>query len=140
MTVFPDYRRKANHHAIFKLVGLEPKTYPYYNPKTVSLDFDAFLNTLQIAPQRSIFLLHACAHNPTGIDPTREQWKAICDIMLKKNHYAFFDCAYQGFASGNLDEDAWAVRYFVEQNVPMLVCQVRISELRICYRALTTIL
>lgn len=84
------------------------------------------MHTLETAPQRSIFLLHACAHNPTGIDPTREQWKTICDVMIKRHHYAFFDCAYQGFASGDLDEDAWAVRYFVEQNVPMLVCQVRV--------------
>lgn len=71
-----------------------------------------------------MFLLHACAHNPTGVDPTAEQWKAIADVMLEKGHYAFFDCAYQGFASGDLDKDAWAVRYFVEKNVPLLVCQV----------------
>lgn len=77
------------------------------------------------APQRSVFLLHACAHNPTGIDPTKEQWKMIADIAIEKNHYAFFDCAYQGFASGYLDVDAQAVRYFVERGVPMLVCQVR---------------
>jgi aspartate/tyrosine/aromatic aminotransferase len=81
-------------------------------------------DSLKNAPPRSVFLLHACAHNPTGIDPTQEQWKVIADIAIEKNHYAFFDCAYQGFASGDLDRDAQAVRYFVERGVPMLVCQV----------------
>jgi len=70
-----------------------------------------------------VFLLHACAHNPTGVDPTAEQWEKIAEIMLAKKHYAFFDCAYQGFASGDLDRDSSAVRYFVKQGVPMLVCQ-----------------
>ena len=75
-------------------------------------------------PEKSIVLLHACAHNPTGVDPTQEQWEAIADVILQKKHFAFFDCAYQGFASGNLDKDASAVRYFVERGVPLLVCQV----------------
>jgi len=70
-----------------------------------------------------VFLLHACAHNPTGVDPTQEQWVAIADAMIAKKHYAFVDCAYQGFASGDLDKDAWAVRFFVEKGVAMLVCQ-----------------
>ena len=74
-------------------------------------------------------LLHACAHNPTGVDPTRAQWGQICDVILQKGHYAFFDCAYQGFASGDLDNDAWAVREFVRRGVPLLVCQVRLA----CY-------
>ncbi len=72
-----------------------------------------------------MFLLHACAHNPTGVDPTEEQWKAIADVILAKQHYAFFDTAYQGFASGDLERDATAVRYFVSRGVPLLVCQVR---------------
>jgi aspartate aminotransferase len=67
-------------------------------------------------------LLHACAHNPTGVDPTEQQWKVIASVFLAKKHYAFFDSAYQGFASGDLDRDATAVRYFVSSGVPMLVC------------------
>ncbi|KAJ7685079.1 aspartate amino-transferase [Mycena polygramma] len=113
----------ANHHAIFKNVGIEPVEYPYYDPKTIGLDFTGFVDTLKTAPDRSVFLLHACAHNPTGVDPTTEQWSAIADVMIAKKHYAFLDCAYQGFASGDLDKDAWAVRHFVEKGVPMLVCQ-----------------
>ncbi|KAF5358240.1 hypothetical protein D9756_001660 [Leucocoprinus leucothites] len=113
----------ANHHAIFRNVGIEPVDYPYYDPKTIGLDFDGFINTLKAAPERSVFLLHACAHNPTGVDPTPEQWKGIADVILERKHYAFFDCAYQGFASGDLDKDAFAVRYFVSRGVPSLVCQ-----------------
>jgi aspartate aminotransferase len=101
--------------------------YPYYDPATIGLDFDGFIGTLQSATPRSVFLLHACAHNPTGVDPTRDQWKQIAEVIIAKNHYAFFDCAYQGFASGDLNNDAWAVRYFVEKGVPMLVCQVSAS-------------
>lgn len=59
------------------------------------------------------------------MDPTREEWKELAEVIISKHHYAFFDCAYQGFASGDLENDAWAVRYFVEKKVPMLVCQVR---------------
>ncbi|KAK7014957.1 aspartate aminotransferase [Favolaschia claudopus] len=113
----------ANHHAIFKNVGIEPVDYPYYDPKTIGLDFAGFIGTLKAAPERSVFLLHACAHNPTGVDPTQEQWTTIAETMLEKKHYAFIDCAYQGFASGDLDKDAWAVRFFVEKGVTMLVCQ-----------------
>jgi len=102
--------------------------YPYYDPKTIGLDFAGFTGVLKDAAEKSVFLLHACAHNPTGVDPTREQWKEIARLMKEKKHYAFFDCAYQGFASGDLDEDAWAVRYFVEQGIAMLVCQVRTSK------------
>jgi aspartate aminotransferase len=113
----------ANHHAIFNNVGVKPHLYPYYDPRTIGLDFSGFVATLNSAPERSVFLLHACAHNPTGVDPTEEQWKTIADVMLAKRHYAFFDTAYQGFASGDLERDAAAVRYFVSQGVPLLVCQ-----------------
>lgn len=113
----------ANHHAIFRTVGITPVNYTYYDPRTVGLDLEGFLGTLESAPERSVILLHACAHNPTGVDPTPEQWNTIADVFLKKHHYAFFDCAYQGFASGDLDRDASAVRYFVQRGVPLLVCQ-----------------
>jgi aspartate aminotransferase, cytoplasmic len=115
----------ANHHAIFKNVGINPVDYPYYDPKTIGLDFTGFVSSLQSAVPGSVFLLHACAHNPTGVDPTPEQWDEIATVFLEKGHFAFFDCAYQGFASGDLDKDASAVRYFEQKGVPLLVCQVR---------------
>lgn len=66
-------------------------------------------------PEGSIVLLHACAHNPTGVDPTREQWAAIQALMAERKLLPWFDCAYQGFASGDPDADAWAVRMFQEK-------------------------
>ena len=87
--------------------------YAYYDPKTIGLDFEGFIMALQNAPERSPFLLHACAHNPTGVDPTPEQWEKIANLFIQKKHFAFFDCAYQGFASGDLDKDASAVRVFI---------------------------
>ncbi|GAA6044128.1 hypothetical protein JCM8097_004722 [Rhodosporidiobolus ruineniae] len=113
----------ANHKNIFTSSGLTPVDYPYYDPSTIGLAFPKFLDFLRSAPAQSVFLLHACAHNPTGVDPTREQWEEICKIFQEKGHFAFFDCAYQGFASGDLDNDAWAVRHFVAAKVPLLVCQ-----------------
>ena len=78
---------------------------------------------IEDAPSGSIILLHACAHNPTGVDPTKDQWKQIASIIRSKGHFPFFDCAYQGFASGDLNNDAWAIRYFVEQGFELLVAQ-----------------
>lgn len=62
-----------------------------------------------------------------GVDPTAEQWDKILEVFLQKKHYAFFDSAYQGFATGDLDRDAGSMRVFAEKRVPMLVCQVRAS-------------
>ena len=80
-------------------------------------------STIRSAPSGSIILLHACAHNPTGVDPTREQWKEIASIIRERKHFPFFDCAYQGFASGDLENDAWAVRYFIEQGFELCIAQ-----------------
>ena len=80
-------------------------------------------STIESAPEGSIILLHACAHNPTGVDPTREQWKEIAKVVRARKHFPFFDCAYQGFASGDLENDAWAVRYFVSQGFEMCIAQ-----------------
>ncbi|BGP38425.1 Aspartate aminotransferase, cytoplasmic [Rhodotorula kratochvilovae] len=113
----------ANHKSIFTSVGVTPVDYPYYDAESIGLALPKFLDFLRSAPKQSVFLLHACAHNPTGVDPTREQWKEIAAIFKEKGHFAFFDCAYQGFASGDLDNDAWAVRHFVSESIPLLVCQ-----------------
>lgn len=113
----------ANHFSIFKNVGLTVKTYPYFKADTLSLDFEGLISALKAANAGEIVLLHACAHNPTGIDPTREQWKEIAKVVIERRLFPLFDCAYQGFASGDLDKDAWAVRYFAELGIEMLVCQ-----------------
>ncbi|KAK9448064.1 pyridoxal phosphate-dependent transferase [Limtongia smithiae] len=112
-----------NHKQIFANVGIPVKEYPYWDAATLGLDLTGFLATLEAADPGSIILLHACAHNPTGVDPTPDQWKTIAEVMIRRNLFAFFDCAYQGFASGDLDKDAWAVRYFLSLGVELLVCQ-----------------
>ena len=69
----------------------------------------------QKIPENSIILLHACAHNPTGVDPTQEQWKELSDIIKERKLYVYFDMAYQGFASGDVDYDAFAIRHFLAE-------------------------
>ncbi|KAI0965746.1 PLP-dependent transferase [Xylaria arbuscula] len=113
----------VNHHQIFSNVGLPVEQYPYFSKQTKGLDFDGLKATLSNAPERSIILLHACAHNPTGVDPTTEQWKEIAAIVKQKNHFPFFDSAYQGFASGDLLRDGAGVRYFVEQGIELVIAQ-----------------
>jgi len=105
----------ANHAAVFKDCGLEVEKYRYYNKDTIGLDFEGMIGDIKGAPKGSIFLLHACAHNPTGVDPTIEQWKEISAAVKAGGHYAFFDMAYQGFATGDTDLDAFPIRHFIEQ-------------------------
>ncbi|EQK99653.1 Aspartate/other aminotransferase [Ophiocordyceps sinensis CO18] len=113
----------ANHKAIFTDAGLAVRQYRYYDKNTIGLDFEGMMADIEAAPRGSIFLLHACAHNPTGIDPTPEQWKEISSLVKKQGHFAFFDMAYQGFASGDTDQDAFAVRHFVAQGHHVALCQ-----------------
>jgi len=81
------------------------------------------LEDLRNAPSGSIVLLHACAHNPTGVDPTKDQWKQILNVMQQKGHMAFFDSAYQGYATGSLDKDAFAVRLFEQAGEEFVMSQ-----------------
>lgn len=113
----------ANHNQIFTNVHLPIKSYPYFSAKTKGLDFEGMLSAIQSAPKGSIMLLHACAHNPTGVDPTPDQWKEIAVAVREGKHFPFFDCAYQGFASGDLATDNFAIRYFVEQGFELMIAQ-----------------
>lgn len=122
-TIYVSNPTWANHFQIFGNVGLTVKQYPYFKADTLTLDFEGIIGTISKAKAGDIVLLHACAHNPTGIDPSHEQWSKIADIMVERGLYPFFDCAYQGFASGNLNNDAWAVRHFVSRGIELLICQ-----------------
>ncbi|PSK46506.1 hypothetical protein B9Z65_5474 [Elsinoe australis] len=105
----------GNHHLIWTVAGpqVTQKTYPYYNPKNRSLDYEGMISTLETqAVENDVVILHACAHNPTGIDLTRDQWSNLAQLFKLKKLFAFFDSAYQGFATGDLEADAWAVRHF----------------------------
>lgn len=113
----------GNHHKIFAECGLDVQTYRYYNRSTNRLDLNGMITDLESAPDGSIILLHACAHNPTGCDPDSEQWKILVDLIKKKGHLVFFDSAYQGFASGDAEADAQALRNVVSEGLPVLLAQ-----------------
>ncbi|KAG0294806.1 aspartate transaminase aat1 [Dissophora globulifera] len=104
----------GNHIPIFKDSGLEVNHYKYFDKKTNGLDFEGMVSDIKSAPKGSIILLHACAHNPTGVDPTPAQWDELSKVVKDAGHFAFFDMAYQGFASGDIHKDAYALRKFVK--------------------------
>lgn len=111
----------GNHWKIFAESGLATAPYRYYENR--ALDINGLLEDLEQAPNESIILLHGCAHNPTGMDPSQSQWKHIARTCLQKKHCVLFDSAYQGFASGDPELDAWSLRYFVEQGIPVMLAQ-----------------
>lgn len=113
----------GNHGPIFRHSGLNVKAYRYYDPATCGFDFKGALEDLSKIPERSIVLLHACAHNPTGVDPRPEQWAEISAVVKKRNLFPFFDMAYQGFASGDVVKDAFAVRAFLKDGHQIALAQ-----------------
>jgi len=114
----------GNHKLVFDTAGFKQgKAYRYWDPVTKGIDFAGMCEDLRNAPENSVIILHGCAHNPTGCDPTQEQWKQIADIMKEKKLFPFFDSAYQGFASGNLEKDSWAVRFFAKEGFELFCAQ-----------------
>ena len=109
-----------NHNAIFKAVGINIRDYRYYDKNTHGLDWDCLIEDLSQAEAGDIVLLHGCCHNPTGIDPTPEQWETLAKMSAEKGWLPLFDFAYQGFANG-LEEDAYGLRAFAKLNPELLV-------------------
>lgn len=109
-----------NHMLIFNRAGMKLNTYPYYDSQTHSLNFKNLCQEIQKIPPSSIIVLHASCHNPSGIDPTHAQWQELSELIKKHQLIPFFDLAYQGFGQG-IDEDAYPVRYFLEQKHEMFV-------------------
>lgn len=109
-----------NHVGVFENAGFTVGTYPYYDAAANQLNFDAMLAALQKLPQHTIVVLHACCHNPTGMDPTPEQWDQIIKTVKDRQLVPFMDIAYQGFGEG-LDKDAAVVRKFVDHDLTLLV-------------------
>lgn len=120
-TVWHSQPTWPNHPSIFTAAGLKLKTYPYFDKATNGLDFDGMLGALQGAAKGDVVLLHGCCHNPTGIDPTPEQWKAIADLIQEKQLLPLLDFAYQGFGDG-LVEDAIGLREVARPGQEMLIC------------------
>ncbi|GAB2905599.1 aspartate/tyrosine/aromatic aminotransferase [Paralcaligenes sp. KSB-10] len=109
-----------NHRALFERAGFAVDTYPYYDAATHGLNFDGMLACLKALPPQTIVVLHACCHNPTGVDPSFAQWQQIAKVVKDKQLVPFMDIAYQGFGDG-LEEDASVVRMFAEQGLNMLI-------------------
>jgi len=113
----------GNHIPIMQDSGLEVRKYRYYDNKTNGVDIKGMLEDIEDAPEGSVMLMHVCAHNPTGADPTLAEWEDISKVCKKKNHFIVMDSAYQGFASGDPDTDAASLRIFVEEGHKVALCQ-----------------
>ncbi len=109
-----------NHRLILEKAHTQCENYPYYNREKKGFDFEAMVLFLEKLKENSIVILHACCHNPTGCDPTPDEWRAISQLMLKKRLFPFFDFAYQGLGDG-LEEDAQAIRIFMQDGHEMLI-------------------
>jgi len=113
----------GNHYQIFGDAGLTVGPYRYWDQAQKGLDFKGMCEDFRAMTPHTIVILHACAHNPTGVDPTMEQWAVLSQICLEKKLFVVFDAAYQGFASGDPDVDIGAVRLFVKDGHNLALCQ-----------------
>jgi len=113
----------SNHFQVLRAAGYETGEYRYYSPETNGLDKQGMLEDLEGAPSGSLIVLHTCAHNPTGVDPSKEQWEEILNLILNKNHLVLFDTAYQGYATGDLEADAYAIRLAKKMGMMFMVAQ-----------------
>jgi len=109
-----------NHLLIFKKAGLNLINYPYQRTNQQQLEFSDMCQTIKKLPPGTAVLLHACCHNPTGVDPSMEQWKELSELIKKQKLMPFFDLAYQGFGD-DLERDVKALRYFADQGHELLV-------------------
>lgn len=109
-----------NHRGIFEAAGYEVLEYTYFDPKTRGVDFDGMVKSLESFPAKTLVILHACCHNPTGADLTKDQWQTIISICQQKQLIPFLDIAYQGFAD-SIEEDGTAVRMFADSGMSFFV-------------------
>lgn len=109
-----------NHRALFTTAGYQVQDYSYYDPASHGLNLPGMLADLEALPAGSVVVLHACCHNPTGVDLTTDNWKEVIALLQRKQHIPFLDIAYQGFGDG-IEEDAIAVRLFAESGMNFFV-------------------
>ena len=109
-----------NHRGIFEAAGYEVLEYTYFDPKTRGVDFDGMVKSLESFPAKTLVILHACCHNPTGADLNKDQWQKIISICQQKQLIPFLDIAYQGFADG-IEQDGAAVRMFADSGMSFFV-------------------
>jgi len=110
----------TNHFGICNYAGIPVNVYPYYQASTAGLNFKGMCEAIKKMAAKSVIILHASCHNPTGVDPTKDQWMIFEELIRKQGLIPFFDCAYQGLGD-SLDADVWAIRYFAEQGHEMAV-------------------
>lgn len=113
----------GNHKAIFGRAGLATKSYTYYKPETRGFDFEGLMEALAAIPAGDAVLLHAVAQNPTGVDPSPDQWVAIVELIARSGVIPVLDNAYQGYASGDLEKDGLAQQLFEQAGLEYFVCQ-----------------
>jgi aspartate aminotransferase len=111
----------ANHKGVFEAAGLIVKTYPYYDYENNCLDFDGMINALKEIPKEDAVLLHACCHNPSGMDLNKEQWQVVAEVAKDIGFMPVVDMAYQGFGT-DLDSDAYGLRLMAETVEQMIIC------------------
>lgn len=109
-----------NHRAVFEGAGLSVHTYPYYDAATGGLAFEAMCEALDRLPPRSVVLLHACCHNPTGVDLSAAQWQTLIPLLRRRELIPYLDLAYQGYGDG-IEEDAHAVRAFADAGMHFFI-------------------
>ncbi|MBW8845242.1 MAG: aspartate/tyrosine/aromatic aminotransferase [Burkholderiales bacterium] len=109
-----------NHRAVFEGSGHSCESYPYYDAATGGLRFDALLDFFKALPARSVVIMHACCHNPTGVDLTQEQWRALVPVIRERQLLPFLDLAYQGYGDG-IVEDAFAPRLLADEGLAFLI-------------------
>ena len=109
-----------NHRAMFEGAGRAVHTSPYYDVDTGGLKFEAMRATLGTLPARSVVLLHACCHNPTGVDLTPAQWQQLLPLLRERELLPYLDLAYQGYGEG-IEEDAFAIRLLASAGLPFFV-------------------
>ncbi|MDL5030596.1 amino acid aminotransferase [Pelomonas sp. APW6] len=109
-----------NHRAVFEGSGIAVKTYPYYDPVSGGVRFNELLEAVQAMPAKSVVLLHACCHNPTGVDLTPVQWDTLIPLLKQRELLPFLDIAYQGYGDG-LEQDAFAIRAMADAGLPFFV-------------------
>ena len=115
-----------NHRALFEGAGFKVNVYPYYNPKTHGIDFERMIDCLNTLPTGAIVILHACCHNPTGVDLSDEQWRVVTEVVKQRDLTPFLDLAYQGFGDG-VEQDAFSLRLFAAQ-MPTLLASSSFSK------------
>src|SRR5258707_1060353 len=109
-----------NHRALFEYAGFEVLNYPYYDAATHGVKFDAMLEAFNSYPAGTVVVLHACCHNPTGVDLSPAQWQQVVETVKARSLVPFLDIAYQGFGE-NIDADAAAVRLFAKTDINVFV-------------------